>query len=188
MYRTAPINTYLKRLCEKAIILRAEEKYQEALTYQESIEHLFTNEWPVHLRRFHNGMGITLFNLGRYKQAVRHYDKAFSVEVGDEDEELERAAHMGNKANALVELNRLTEAHECLDYAEGILRERQIDDWLGDRLETRARAYLKEGKRDEALKAAEEAYRLHCISFSKESIKVSRKTLDMCLAACGQLV
>jgi tetratricopeptide (TPR) repeat protein len=183
MFKSVPSDPYLKRLNEKAIIMRAENQYEEAFNYQASIEHLFGESFPLQFRRFHNGFGITCFNLGLYERAIKEYETAFNTEAGDEDEPVERAAHMGNKANALVELDRIREAHECLDYAERILRERQIDDWLGDRLETRARAYLKEGKLKEAHRAAEEAYRLHCVSFSEASIRVSKKTLDLCAKA-----
>jgi len=187
MYETEQMNAKLKTAIDKAIIMRAENHYKEALSYQESIRFLFDESNPIYFRRYLCGCGITHFTLGNYEQAKADYLKALELPIIGSYDSLEIAAIEGNLANALVELGEIEEAHSYLAHAEKVLRANHVDDWLGDRLETRARAYHAEGKFDEALKAAEEAYQLHCNSFSAESIKVSKRTLDMCRASANTL-
>lgn len=177
------MDSKLKIAIDRAIILRAEKRFEEALRYQESIRFLFDESNPIYFRRFLCGCGITYFSLGDYESAKTEYKRALGLPIIGSYDSLEIAAIEGNLANALVELGEIEEAHSYLDHSEKVLRANQVDDWLGDRLETRARAYYLEGKFEKAIKAAEEAYHLHCQSFSEESIKVSSKTLDMCREA-----
>jgi tetratricopeptide (TPR) repeat protein len=180
-------DTLLKEALNKAIILRSEGQYEWALKDMESAREMFESAPLVYQRRFFNGFGVTYFKLGLYGQAIDYYMEALSVPLGDDpDEPFEMAVIRGNIADALVANNEPLEAHSHLDRAEPILRERADKSWLADRLETRARAYLKEGKPCEARDAAQEAYDLHRFGFDSEATAQSLKTLMICFEACGK--
>lgn len=168
-------NTKLKDALNIAISMRMEGRPQDALRYMESVRPFFDD--PEALRRFHNGLGVTYFELCDYESAVKEYETALMFS-GDE---LETAAIQGNIANALLALGRTDEAHAFLSHAEAVLRERGEDSWLGDRLETRARAYLREGNYVEARRAAKEAFDLHWHGFDSKALDQSFETLSLCM-------
>lgn len=157
----------------------------EAILYTESVKPYFSEPKP--LRRLLNNLGLTYRALGENEKAIDAYLEALELPVSDHEDEFESAAVEGNIANALVALKRTEEAHLFLDRAIRVLREANEDVWLGDRLETRARAYLIEGKYREALDAAKEAFDLHWHAFNLESLKQSFNTLAMCFEAYQQI-
>lgn len=167
----------LKDALNIAINMRMEGRPQDALRYMESVRPFFDD--PEALRRFHNGLGVTYFELCDYERAVKEYELALHI-AGDE---LETAAIQGNIANALLALGRTDEAHAFLSHAEAVLRERGEDAWLCDRRETRARAYLAEGKFKEAVAAADEAYELARYGISEVAIEYTLDTLTQCRKA-----
>lgn len=184
MLTKVQIDPKLKMAIDKAIIMRAEGHFEAAHKFEESIRFLFDESEPAALRRYLNGLGVSEFTLGNYEKAINAYELALRLPATESYEELERAAVEGNIANALVGLHRTNEAHAFLDHSEEVLRANHVDDWLADRLETRARAFLLDGENQKALEAAKEAFDLAWNCFSSESINVALKTLSMCWDGC----
>ncbi|HKS27782.1 MAG TPA: tetratricopeptide repeat protein [Pyrinomonadaceae bacterium] len=138
---------------------------------------------PKYLRRLLSNMGMAYFDKGEFDSAVECYAEALELPVDDAEDRFESAVVEGNMANAFVALNRAEESHLFLDRAERVLREAREPVWLGDRLETRARAYLLEGRHKEAIGAAKEAVDLHWCAFNVEALAQSIKTLAVCFEA-----
>jgi len=178
------VQTKLKKALGDGIKLRKRGLFDEALSHYASIRVFFDESDPAYLRRYLNGVGVIHFNLGSHTQAVELYEQALNLPIADSYEELEDAAVKGNLANALVELRRTSEAHAFLDHAERVFREHQVDDWLGDRLETRARAYLIDSENEKAWKAINEAVGLLMHCFDEESLEIAIKTQGVVFEAC----
>lgn len=136
-----------------------------------------------YLRRLLCNMGLAYFDKGEFERAVDCYAEALELPVNDHEDRFESAVVEGNMANAFVALNRTEESHLFLDRAERVLREAREPVWLGDRLETRARAYLLDGRYREALDAAKEAVEMHWYAFNVEALGQSIKTLAVCFEA-----
>jgi tetratricopeptide (TPR) repeat protein len=178
---SVPINYKLKDAINRANALCNAGKLDESINYTLAVKGFFDE--PKYLRRLLNNLGYTYYEKGEFEQAVDSYMEALELPVNDSEDEFESAAVEGNIANALVALGRTEEAHLFLDKAERVLRLANEDVWLGDRLETRARAYLLEGKFKLALDAAKEAFDLHWNAFNTESLKQSINTLARCFEA-----
>lgn len=183
-YTDVQTQTKFKAALGDGITLRKLGLFDKAIDHYRSIRRFFDESDPTNLRRFYSGIGVIYFNLGDYEQAILEYEQGLRLPINDSQDEIEDAALKGNIANALVELKRTAEAHAFLDHAEKVLRDRQVDDWLGDRLETRARAYFIDDEYLKALEAAKESFDLlwHC--FDTESLSQAIKTLGMAFEAC----
>ena len=79
-----------------------------------------------------NSKGVSLFNLGKYEEAIAYYDKALTVDPN-------YATALSNKGSALNELGRHEEAIACYDkalaidpnYEDAINNKRKVLDIIG---------------------------------------------------------
>lgn len=165
----------LKDALNTAILIRQEGKPLEALRFMESVRDLFDD--PEQLRRFHNGLGITYFDLSEFEKAIEEYETALMIS-GDE---MESSAIQVNIANALLALGRTDEARAFLSHAEAALRTGLDDGFLAHALDTKARVYLREGNYVEARRAAKEAFDLHWHGFDSKALDQSWETLSLCM-------
>jgi|ERR1051325_419967 tetratricopeptide (TPR) repeat protein len=181
------IRTKLKDALNVAINLRAEGKDRDALIYMENVRPFFTDE-PIYLRRFHNGLGLTHFNLQEYAEAIIEFREALEVPLTTDEswETLEVAAVHLNLANAFLEVESTSEAHEILSSAETLFREAHEQSWLGETLETSARVYLSEGKYREALDTAKEAVDILWDGLNVKSLGGAIRTLYRAFTAYEQ--
>lgn len=171
----------LKMAIRKSILLRQEGKYQESLSYLLAIDFLFDESEPTYLRHYICSLGRAYRFLGRSQEAIDEYERALKVPIRDEEDHADVAAIESNIAEALLDLNRPDEAHAFLDCPEEYLREKQNDHWLGEILESRARAYLQQNETELAIKAAQESYDLLKHYFDTPALEQARETLRVAL-------
>ena len=146
----------IKDALGKAILLRAAGKYEEALSHHEKTFYLVEHV-PHQLRKWRAGVGRTYRLMGYPQKALDAYNEALRIPVqGEEDAEV-AVGILSNIANVLIDLNRPEEAHAFLSQAEEAIKETIHEDWLGEILECRARAFYLEGKYSEGANVAERA-------------------------------
>lgn len=148
-------NTLLKDATDVSFNLWRSGAYQECIAHVESVKPLFDE--TLYLRRLLNNEGLSWYGLCDYEQAVATYERALGIPLTDEDDVFEIAVIRGNLADCFVAMDRLEDAHALLDQCEPILEAQSFESWYADRLETRARCYDKQGRRDEARMTARKA-------------------------------
>lgn len=181
--KTMQENSKLKEAIRKGILLRSEGRFLEALNYMESIRGFF-DDGP-YLRHFYCGLGRTYRLLGRAEDAIAEYEKAHKVSITDESDHMDIAAIESNIANAKLDLSLAQDALNWLACAEEYFREKKDDHWLGEILETKARAYLQLGHQDLAEQAAQESYDLLKHYFDTPALERARETLRTAMSRVG---
>lgn len=153
------LQTNLKAAIREGIDLWEAENYAEALKHFQSVGRFFVKSEPNYLRQYYCNLGIVYRALDRLDLAVIEHERALEIEPHSERERSDVAAIKANLAYALMHLERFDEAHKHLNEAVKYFRSRRKHKRLGEALETRARAYLAQGKTGKAVKAADKAYK-----------------------------
>jgi tetratricopeptide (TPR) repeat protein len=157
----------LRALLNSAIIEQVAGRYREALSIYQTASPLADLSSNTSLKgKFHNSYALFLKNLGLAKESEEHIDRAL-VEFAAARFHFEECGHKrflarveNNEGFLFASLGRFKEAHEHLD------RARALDVNLGDLGstasvdDTRAQAFLLEGKTKEAETAARSAVRV----------------------------
>jgi tetratricopeptide (TPR) repeat protein len=178
MHTGVHIQTKLKDALNIAINMRAEGRYEDALNYMESVRPFFEGE-DLYTGRFHCGLGVTYFRMGKHDRAIGEYKIAFSYLA--QCDPMEAAAIHTNIADVLIDIDRTDEALEHLEIS--IDEFSQYEAWKGQTLETKARALLKVGKKQEAYEAAKEAVRILESCDEPMALREAMETKRICFEA-----
>jgi tetratricopeptide (TPR) repeat protein len=154
----------LRALLNKAIIEQVSSRLKEALKILADSESLFETSSNHALRgKFHNEFGTVLKNVGLAERREDYIDRSLMQYVAA-SVELEQAGHEGvlshvenNLAFLFVHLGRFEEAHQHLDQAFAIATRLNDKGVRAQYEDTRARAFLGQGRLEQAAKAASSA-------------------------------
>lgn len=172
-------NQRLKACVNDANTLRRQGKPDEAIKYIENVRPFFDE--PKYLRRLLNSLGLARFELAEYERAVESYKEALSVDVLDDEDEMEAVAIRANIANCLVLLDRPDEALNHIDTV--IEAFTYYEAWKGQTLETKARALLTAGRVSEAYDASKESVRILETCDEPKALREAMQTQRLCFEA-----
>src|SRR2546421_6886069 len=126
MYRSALAEMRAARLTSEAATILIHQvyaltqlgQYQEALVKARSARRMLARGEPLKMAQLETNVGTVYYMLDRYKQALKHYDRAHEIlsSVGDE---ATRAYVDFSSSNIFAELDRPGEAQALLEQAAG---------------------------------------------------------------------
>ena len=173
----------LKGVIRDGIELLNAGKLVEALNHHLSIRSFFNEFEPEYLRHFLCNLGLVYYEMGEYQLAINYLMEALGLEPAQDHEHSDIAAINVNIANVLLLLGRPDEAHTFLVQPEEYFISAYDSEKHGEVLETRARAFLMEGKNALALTAARIAVNL-LLEYCEDSRPTGRAIRT--LAACWE--
>lgn len=151
----------LRAMLNKALVEEVSARSKEALRILSEAEPLFAASSNHALKgKFHNEFGTALKNAGLAERREDFIDRSL-MQYTAASIELEQAGHVrvlasveNNLGFLFVHLGRFEEAHQHLDRALGIARQLNDKGSIASFEDTHARAYLGEGRLDQAEKFA----------------------------------
>jgi tetratricopeptide (TPR) repeat protein len=154
-------------------------KHQKALEYLDKLRSVFEAEADaLYLGKFHLYRGLALYGLKDFQGALDEAETSLFLYEGDE---LRRGIAFNNIGNALIGLERISEANEYLDLAARIFTELKNDGCLGANLECRARALLHAGDCTGAIKTVSASLCLLANGIETTPLEESGATLSLCV-------
>ena len=156
-----------RALIALAMVERRAARYNDALSHLRRAAHIVKSDSSAQRKGvFHNQLATTLENLGRSEGRSDYIDQAL-VEYEAASFYFEEAGHQRYRARVennfgflFYKLNRLAEAHEHFDRARALLDESRDLGILSQVDDNRARAFLAEGRFEEAARVASDAVRI----------------------------
>ncbi len=147
-----------------AIVENSASNFKEALRILESGAHLFlTSSNPSLVGKYHMNLAIFLKNVSQREKDATYIDRAL-LEFAAASFHLEQAGHTrylarseNNLGFMLFNIGKFAEAHEHLDRAYNLFTSLKETSNAGQVDDTRARAFLTEGRFSEAIYASRRA-------------------------------
>lgn len=152
-----------------------EGDYTDAHAYYEQIRPLFENAEPLERAKYHNGLGVLYRKQGEAEKAIQEYGevKAY-LELTDDPQAV--AMVENNLANVLLDIGRVSEAHQRLDEAEVIFTAHSESTYLAQTFEIRARCYYQQSDYQAAAIAINRSEALLLHGFMKDPLVETLKT------------
>lgn len=157
------------------IAKRKEGDYESAHAYYEQIRPLFENADPLERAKYHNGLGVLFQESGQLEKAIHEYREVKACLEQTDDPQAVGIVE-NNLANVLLDIGRISEAHERLDEAEVIFTAYNESIYLGQTFEIRARCYYRQSDYQGAAIAINRSEALLLHGFEKDALVETLKT------------